>query len=76
MTALLFKIDDKITEELDLIREKEGLGNRTATFAFLIKYYLLTQKHPLSESIELLEHLAKEIDWSKVPSLKEQLKDL
>lgn len=72
----MFKIDERISEEFDLVKKLEGLGNRTATFAFLIKYYFLTKNRSLNQSIDLLEQLAQKIDWKEVPALKGQLKDL
>ena len=42
MSSIIFKVDGKIPKELDLIQEEEGLGNRTSTFTFLIKYYFLS----------------------------------
>lgn len=37
MTSLIFKVNEKLSKELDLIQEEEeGLGNRTSTPAFLI----------------------------------------
>lgn len=76
MASLLFNVSDKIHSELDLIQEAEGLGNRTATLTFLIKYYLLTQKTSLDQSIAVLSTLIDRIDTSKLPSPEEQLSDL
>ena len=76
MTPITFKVNPRITQELDLIKEGEGLGNRTATFTFLIKYYLLTKKDTLEESVKILEKLASKIDSDKLPSAEEQLSDL
>lgn len=76
MTPLTFKVNPKIAKELDLIKEEEGLGNRTATFTFLIKYYLLTKKGTLDQSVEFMERLASKIDFDSLPSAEEQLKDI
>lgn len=77
MTALIFKVDEKISKELDLIKIEEGLGNRTSTFTFLIKYYLLTKKkRSLDESIQLLDQLLEHVNFVALPSPEEQLKDL
>lgn len=76
MTPITFKVNPRVAQELDLIKEGEGLGNRTATFTFLIKYYLLTRKDNLEESIDRLEKLASKIDLNKLPSAEEQLSDL
>ena len=76
MTPITFKVNPRITQELDLIKEGEGLGNRTATFTFLIKYYLLTKKDTLEESVKILEKLTSKIDSDKLPSAEEQLSDL
>lgn len=76
MKSILLKVPDKIPEELNQIQEEEGLGNRTSTVTFLIKYYFLTKKRSLDESIELLEKLAKKIDFDKLPSAREQLKNI
>ena len=74
MTALSFKMDDKLTDELDMIREREGLGNRTATFAFLIKYYLLTTSHPLRQSIGLLKQLILKFSAKDLKELTKESK--
>ncbi len=76
MSAITFKVDPKITSELDLIKEEEGLGNRTATFTFLIKHYLLTKENSLDQSIQLMDKLLERVDPKKLPSLKDQLADI
>ncbi len=76
MPQILLKVSEKIPQELDLIKEEEGLGNRTATITFLIKYYFLTKKNSLENSIELLDKLLEKIDKKKIPSLRAQLKNL
>jgi len=76
MTSLIFKVNDKIPKELDLIQEEEGLGNRTSTLTFLVKYYFLTKKSSLDQSIQIMDKLLDRIDMSKLPSAKEQLKDI
>lgn len=77
MTALIFKVDEKISKELDLIKIEEGLGSRTSTFTFLIKYYLLTKKkRSLDESIQLLDQLLGHVNFDALPSPEEQLQDL
>lgn len=76
MTSLLFKVDEKIVRELDLIKEQEGLGNRTAVFTFLVKSYFQFKKGSLKDSIKLMESLLDRIDVSKLPSAEVQLKEL
>lgn len=76
MTAILLKVSDKIPKELDIIQEEEGLGNRTSTVTFLIKYYFLTKKNSLEQSISMLERALDRIDTKKLPSAREQLKDI
>lgn len=76
MTSLIFKVSDKIPKELDIIQEEEGLGNRTSTMTFLIKYYFLTKKNFLGQSIQILDRLLDRIDVNKLPSAKKQLKDV
>ncbi|MFA6305457.1 MAG: hypothetical protein WC651_01870 [Candidatus Gracilibacteria bacterium] len=76
MKTILLKVDEKIPQELDLIKESEGLGNRTSTFTFLIKYYFLTKKNSLDDSINTLTKLLDKVDTSKLKSAKEQLKDI
>lgn len=76
MTSLIFKVSDKIPKELDVIQEEEGLGNRTSTLTFLIKYYFLTKKSSLDQSIQIMDRLLDRIDTAKLPSAKEQLKDI
>ncbi len=74
---MILKVDDKISKELEMIKECEGLGNRTSTFVFLVKYYFLTRKDSLDESIEKLnELLDKKVSGKKLPRAKEQLRDL
>jgi len=73
---MIFKVNDKIPKELDLIQEEEGLGNRTSTITFLIKYYFLTKKNSLDQSIQIMDKLLDRIDVNKLPSAKEQLKDI
>jgi hypothetical protein len=77
MKTMILKVDDKISQELDLIKESEGLGNRTSAFTFLIKYYFLTKKDSLDRSIETLNTLLdKNIAKKKLLSASEQLKDI
>ncbi len=76
MPSILFKVSDKIPKELDIIQEEEGLGNRTSTITFLIKYYFLTKKSSLEQSISLLEKALDRLDIKKLPSAREQLKDI
>lgn len=76
MAAILLKVSDRIPKELDVIQEEEGLGNRTSTITFLIKYYFLTKKSSLDQSIGLLERALDRIDTKKLPSAKDQLKDI
>ena len=76
MPSIVLKVKDKIPKELDLIQEEEGLGNRTSTITFLIKYYFLTKKNSLDQSIQIMDKLLDRIDASKLPSAREQLKDV
>lgn len=76
MTSLIFKVNDKIPKELSIIQEEEGLGNRTSTITFLIKYYFLTKKNSLDQSIQILNKLLDRMDMNKLPSAKKQLKDV
>jgi hypothetical protein len=76
LKSILLKVDDKIKEELALIREEEGLGNQTATITYLIKYYFLTKKSNLDTTIAMLEKVLEKVDTKSIPPLKEQLKDL
>jgi len=76
MASLIFKVSDKIPKELDVIQEEEGLGNRTSTLTFLVKYYFLTKKSSLDQSIQIMDKLLDRIDTSKLPSAKEQLRDV
>lgn len=74
--SILLKVPEKIPAELDVIQEEEGLGNRTATVTFLIKYYFLTKKSSLEQSVQILDKLLDRMDTDKLPSASEQLKDL
>lgn len=76
MSTIVLKVPEKIPYELDLIQEEEGLGNRTSTITFLIKYYFLTKKGSLTQSLELLGKALESIDVTKLPSAREQLKNL
>jgi len=76
MKTIILKVDEKIPRELDLIKESEGLGNRTSAFTFLIKYYFLTKQNSLDRSIAFTDRLLDKIDTTKLPSAKEQLKDI
>ena len=76
MTSIILKVSDKIPKEIDIIQEKEGLGNRTATITFLVKYYFLTQKSSLDQSIQILDKLLDRLEVDKLPSAEEQLKDV
>ena len=76
MKTIVLKVDDKIPRELDIIESEEGLGNRTSTVTFLIKYYFLTKKSSLDQSIGILDRLLERIDADKLPSGREQLKKL
>lgn len=70
------KVDDKIPAELDLIKAAEGLGNRTSTFTFLIKYYLLTKGRSLDNSVEFFNKILDKFDIDSLPSAKDQLSDV
>ncbi|OGJ43082.1 hypothetical protein A3B60_04245 [Candidatus Peregrinibacteria bacterium RIFCSPLOWO2_01_FULL_39_12] len=72
----MLKVDDKIKQELDLIRSEEGLGTQTATITYLVKYYFLTKKSSLDTTIAILDKALEKLDTSKIPSIEEQLKDL
>jgi len=76
MKTIILKVDEKIPQELDLIKETEGLGNRTSAFIFLIKYYFLTKNKDLDGSIAILNNLLDRVDTKKIPSAEEQLKDV
>lgn len=76
MHPIVIKVPEKIPQELDIIQEEEGLGNRTSTITFLIKYYFLTKKSSLDQSIQILDRLLDRIDTNKLPSAREQLKDI
>lgn len=76
MKSILFKVDDKIKDELDLIRAEEGLGTQTATITYLVKYYFLTKKSSLDTTISILDKVLDKLDSKKIPPLEEQLKDL
>jgi len=76
MSALIFKVSDKIPKELDIIQEEEGLGNRTSTLTFLIKYYFLTKKSSLDQSIQIMDKLLDKLDPTTIPSAQEQLQDI
>lgn len=76
MKSILLKVPKKIPEELDQIQEEEGLGNRTSTVTFLIKYYFLTKKSALEQSIAVLDKLLDRLDTKNLPSAKDQLKDI
>lgn len=76
MKSIMLKVDDKIKEELDLIRSEEGLGTQTATITYLIKYYFLTKRSSLDTSIAILDKALDLIDFSKLPPAEEQLKDI
>lgn len=76
MHPIVIKVPEKIPQELDIIQEEEGLGNRTSTITFLIKYYFLTKKSSLDQSIQILDRLLDRIDTNSLPSAREQLKDI
>lgn len=76
MRPIVLKVPEKIPQELDIIQEEEGLGNRTSTVTFLIKYYFLTKKSSLDKSIQILDRLLDRIDTQALPSAREQLKDI
>ena len=76
MKTIILKVDEKIPQELDLIKSSEGFGNRTATFAFLIKYYFLTKQNSLGHSIKFLDSLLDKVDTNNLLSAEEQLKDI
>lgn len=76
MKTIISKVDQKIADEIDLIKENEGLGNRTSTIIFLVKYYKLTKNSSLDKSIELLNKILEKINISNLPSAKEQLADI
>lgn len=76
MKSILLKVDDKIKQELDLIRSEEGLGTQTATITYLVKYYFLTKKSSLDTTMAILDRALEKLDTAKLPTLEDQLKDL
>ena len=76
MKSILLKVPYKIPEELDKIQEEEGLGNRTSTVTFLIKYYFLKKKSSLEQSIQVLDKILDRLDTDNLPSARAQLKDV
>jgi len=76
LKSILIKVDDKIKEELNLIRAEEGLGNQTSTITYLIKYYFLTKKSNLDTTIAMLEKILEKVDSKSIPPIEAQLKDL
>ena len=76
MKTIIHKVDDKIAQEFNLIKEAEGLGNGTATFNFLVKYYLLTKQGSLDQSVAMLDKLLSKVDVDNLPSAKDQLADV
>lgn len=73
---MIFKVNEKIPKEMDIIQEEEGLGNRTSTLTFLIKYYFLTKKSSLAQSAQILDKLLDRVDFNKLPSARDQLKGI
>lgn len=76
MKTIVLKVDEKIPDELSIIQQEEGLGNRTSTVTFLIKYYFLTKTKSLDQSILVLDKLLERLDAKKLPSARAQLKDV
>ncbi len=76
MKTIVLKVDEKIPDELDVIQNSEGLGNRTSTISYLIKYYFLTQENTLNNSIHTLNTLLDRVDADRLPSAEEQLKGI
>jgi len=76
MATILLKVKDKIKEELEDIKDEEGLNNQTSTFIFLIKYYKLTKKSKLDNTVEALNKVLDKMDVDNLPPLEEQLKDV
>jgi hypothetical protein len=75
-STIVLKVNDKIPQEIDLIQEEEGLGNRTSTITFLVKYYFLTKNNSLDSSINMMNRMLDKIDTSKIPSTADQLKNI
>ena len=75
MKSIMLKVDDKIKQELDLIKSEEGLGTQTATITYLVKYYFLTKKSSLDTTIAILDRALEKLDTNKIPPIEEQLKD-
>lgn len=76
MKSIMLKVEDKIKEELDKIRQEEGLSTQTATVTYLIKYYFLTKKSSLDSTIAMLDKALDKLDVDKLPPLEDQLKSL
>lgn len=76
MKSILLKVPQKIPDELDIIQSEEGLGNRTSTVTFLVKYYFLTKKSALGQSIDVLDKLLDRLDIARLKSANDQLKDI
>jgi hypothetical protein len=76
MKTFIHKVDEKIAQEFDLIKQAEGMGSGTSTFSFLIKYYWLTKDMALNRSIDNLERNLSQLDVSSLPSARDQLSDI
>lgn len=73
---MVFKVDEQIPQEMELIQTSEGLGNRTATLSYLIKYYFLTQKSSIENSVHMLNASLDTLDVNTLPSAEDQLSDI
>jgi len=76
MKSILFKVHNKVVDELETIQELEGLNSRTSTITYLIKYYFLTKNLSFEATAQLFEKVLKKVDWDSLPSPEEQIKKL
>lgn len=67
------KVEPIIIEEFDEIKEEEGIGNRAATFTFLVKEYRQRKQMEFEKAADQLGEVLDRINKKKIPSPEEQL---
>ena len=71
--VLPLKVSQIIIDEFLQIQDEEGLGNRSATLAYLVKEHKLRKKYEFEKAADEFEKVIDKIDKKKIPTLEEQL---
>ncbi len=79
-TTVSFKISPLMAYEIDKLMHDEGIESKAEFFRFLLKFYKYQRPTPLDEFDEAHDIFEQQLKTykkrGKIPSIKEQLKDV